>query len=196
MWTAEHRKIADREGEILSIADGANALTLGNVIALWRGDAAFREFFAATLAASLYPAFFWELPPVERGAISHPFECVTIRSDALAQMRASEWDFAEHLETVDSIAVFPNLSGDAVLIAPRRIGDGDCYGHIAAFLREAPREQQHALFRCLSEEIDKRLASRCERFWVSTSGLGVPWMHVRLDCRPKYFQHRPYASSN
>ena len=28
--------------------------------------------------------------------------------------------------------------------------------------------------------------------WVSTSGLGVYWLHVRLDSSPKYFQHTPY----
>jgi hypothetical protein len=31
------------------------------------------------------------------------------------------------------------------------------------------------------------------RFWISTSGLGVPWVHVRLDSYPKYYQYRPYA---
>jgi hypothetical protein len=28
--------------------------------------------------------------------------------------------------------------------------------------------------------------------WLSTSGLGVFWLHVRLDQRPKYYAHTPY----
>jgi hypothetical protein len=44
----------------------------------------------------------------------------------------------------------------------------------------------------LSLEIERRLATARDRFWVSTSGLGVPWVHVRLDERPKYFQFGPY----
>ncbi|WP_391540805.1 DUF6940 family protein [Halomicronema hongdechloris] len=28
--------------------------------------------------------------------------------------------------------------------------------------------------------------------WVNASGLGVAWLHVRLDTRPKYYQHEPY----
>ena len=28
--------------------------------------------------------------------------------------------------------------------------------------------------------------------WLSTAGMGVAWLHVRLDQRPKYYAHRPY----
>jgi len=29
-------------------------------------------------------------------------------------------------------------------------------------------------------------------FWVSTSGLGVAWLHVRVDSKPKYYSHEAY----
>jgi len=32
------------------------------------------------------------------------------------------------------------------------------------------------------------------RTWLSTSGLGVGWLHVRLDSRPKYYTYEPYKS--
>src|SRR5262249_14520254 len=149
--------------------------------------------FIADLAATPWPALFWELPPLESAALSRPFECALIRSEALARMRADDRDFAMHLRGPDTIAVFPNLSGDAFLIAPRKIANADCYGHVAALLRDAPRAQQHAMFRTLAREIEVRLAALPVRFWVSTSGLGVPWVHVRLDTYPKYYQHRPYT---
>jgi hypothetical protein len=192
MWTAARTGIDGREGELLSIAAGGRPLDAGETIALWRDDAAFRDFFIAELAATQWPGFFWEMPPLQSAMLSRPFECALIRSDALARMRADDRDFTMHLRGPETISVFPNLSGDAFLIAPRRIASAECYGHIAAFLRDAPREQQHALLRMLAREIEVRLAALPYRFWVSTSGLGVPWVHVRLDTYPKYYQHRPY----
>jgi hypothetical protein len=29
--------------------------------------------------------------------------------------------------------------------------------------------------------------------WLSTAGMGVSWLHLRLDSRPKYYRHRSYA---
>jgi hypothetical protein len=29
--------------------------------------------------------------------------------------------------------------------------------------------------------------------WLSTAGMGVAWLHIRLDERPKYYSHKPYA---
>jgi hypothetical protein len=31
-------------------------------------------------------------------------------------------------------------------------------------------------------------------FWLSTSGLGVYWMHVRIDVAPKYYTYAPFRS--
>jgi hypothetical protein len=30
--------------------------------------------------------------------------------------------------------------------------------------------------------------------WVRTAGLGIPWLHARLDIRPKDFRHAAYRS--
>lgn len=30
--------------------------------------------------------------------------------------------------------------------------------------------------------------------WLSISGLGVYWLRIRLDARPKYYQHLPYKN--
>jgi hypothetical protein len=31
--------------------------------------------------------------------------------------------------------------------------------------------------------------------WLSTAGLGVPWLHLRLDSYPKYYRYRPYTTA-
>lgn len=194
MWTAQRTSLGDRRGEIMAIQTDRAPLTVTDVIAGWLDDASFRNFFIAELAATAYPAFFWEMPPVSRATLADPFACALIGGDTLARMHADDSDFAEHLnDRAESVAAFPNLGGDALLIVPRRMSEADCYGHIAAFVRSAPSEQRHALFRLLALKIEERLEADGGRFWISTSGLGVPWVHVRLDSYPKYYQHRPYA---
>ena len=192
-WIARRERIAEIPGETIAIAADGRRLGAADVIALWRDDGAFRDFFIAELAATVYDAFFWEMPPVAQGTLSRPFECAVIRGDALARMRADAAPFADHLNAAaGSVAAFPNLGGDALLIAPRRISDADCYAHFAAFLRAAPRQQQHALLEMVASKALDMLSVGRERFWISTSGLGVPWVHVRLDSSPKYYQYARY----
>jgi len=196
MWKAHRQKIDELHGETIAILSRGCTLTAGEVLAGWRDDEAFRNFFIAELAATAFPAFFWEMPPLTRGALSAPFECAVIESDSLAHMRADATAFAEHLdgnEAAATVAVFHNLGGDALLIAPCRISDADCYAHIASFLRTAPVAQQHELFQVLAREAEAMLATTHGRIWISTSGLGVLWVHVRLDSYPKYYQYRRYA---
>ncbi len=140
MWIAERARIATPAGEIVTLAHGARGFSVGEVVTLWRDDTTFRDFFIEMLAASSCEAFFWEMPPLDSGALAAAFECAIIRSNALARMRADDSDFAAHLRGPESIAAFPNLGGDALLIAPRKIADAECYGHIATFVRSAPRE--------------------------------------------------------
>jgi hypothetical protein len=187
--------VTDRSGDIVTLATDGRALTVAETIAGWRDGEAFRAFFMTELAGSDCPAFFWEMPPVERRTLSKPFECAVIRGDALARMQADDTDFANYFRADPApVTSFHNLGGDALLIAPRRMTDTDCYGHIAAFARAAPAPQQHALLRLLALKTEERLQAGGSRFWISTSGLGVPWVHVRLDSYPKYYQHRPYAA--
>jgi hypothetical protein len=195
MWKTRRRTIRENWGETLSLSADGRVLSVADAIAGWRDDAMFRDFFIAELAATSFPAFFWEMPPLTRAMLCDPFECALIRGDALARMRADDTDFASHLDGAAPVAAFPNLGGDALLIAPRRMSDADCYGHIAAFVRAAPDAQRHALFQLLARETEKMLETTSSRFWISTSGLGVPWVHVRLDSYPKYYQYRRYAEA-
>src|SRR5689334_11715857 len=151
MWTATRRSIPENRGETIALAVDGRSLSVGEGVDGWHEDQGFRDLFIAELAASPYSAFFWEMPPVSRDELSKPFECAMIASEALAHMRADESDFAEHLlAATASVASFRNLGGDALLIAPTKISGTDCYAHFAGFLRDGPREQQHALFQLLA----------------------------------------------
>ncbi len=88
------------------------------------------------------------------------------------------------------MVLFPSLGGDATLLAPSPIDAATDYAHLAAFLRTADERQIQALWCKVGIHVAASL--RDEPIWLSTSGLGVAWLHVRLDSMPKYYQHQPY----
>ena len=149
------------------------------------------DLFSTMIADSGFDAVFWELPALTTGSADRPFECVLVESDALARMRPNPTPFRQYFANAkDSVVTFAHLGGDAVLVAPTPHNDA-AYTHLASFCRAAPRERQRAFWQALAAAVIERLSSR--PVWVSTSGLGVAWLHARLDDRPKYYTHAPYA---
>jgi hypothetical protein len=194
IWIAQREVVHPGASEKIVITKDNRALTFAEVIAAWRDDAAFRAFTCATLAAAPYPAFFWEMPPIRRGHADRPYECMLIRSDALARMAPDVDAFAAQFKATGTlVATFPNIGGDAILVAPEQIAAPASYAHLAAFLRTAPMGQQHQLFEALGHAIEGFLRDHDRRIWISTSGLGIAWLHIRLDAVPKYYQYQPYA---
>ena len=192
MWNASRerfdrveRVLIEREHMPVSVAEFYGAL---------RQDVGARDVLLEALRRSPFDAFFWETPPVARATAGRPFEFVTIPAPGLARTaadpRAFDAPFADLAATTP--AVFQNLSGDALLIAPRPVKNFACYNHIAAFVRHANPMKQHDLLIVLSQTVMDAISERS--LWVSTCGLGVPWLHVRLDRWPKYYAHQPYRT--
>jgi hypothetical protein len=193
-WIAQRETLKPEFSHKVTIADFERLLTFAEVIAAWRDDPMFRAFYCGELAAAPWPAFFWEMPPIRRGHTDVPYEFMLIRSDGLARMQPDAEAFAQQFKSTSNfVATFPNLGGDAMLVAPEQIAASSSYAHLAAFVRSAPQAQQHELFQTLGHAIDDFLCKYDGRIWISTSGLGVAWLHVRLDTYPKYYQHQPYA---
>ena len=166
--------------------------TWGEVVERWRNDPVFCDFFTELLASMPFEAFFWETPPIDASTFERPFECVVADARVLASVDADGDAFAQHFAGADEpIIRFENLGGDAMLVVPTPDEDVDC-AHLAAFLRTAPRSTSRELWRRVGEAVEERLSERS--MWVSTSGAGVYWLHVRLDRRPKYYVWRPYAT--
>lgn len=182
-----HRgRLVDAEGR---------ALTWEQVLAdlLTAGPAA-RELERAITSVP-WSGVFWECAPVVGRALDVPFRWVVLESAAVARLRASPRAFAEPMAVAPSgpVAVFPNLGRDALLVAPRPGGDGELGGHLVDFLRTANGRRRRAFWQAVAAACLERLSSRPDRpTWLSTSGLGVPWLHVRLDDRPKYVSWEPF----
>ena len=192
MWTANIND-GSRAGTLhIAIMRDGVATAYGDVIEAWRGDGEFRAWFNAVLAGAPYELFRWETPPVTTARAGRPFECVLLDSPWLAG-RLDSRDFAEHFRAAAEVATFANLGGDAILIAPRPLASIEAYGHLGAFARHAPEAQRHALWQAVGDAMAQRIGARA--VWLSTAGGGVPWLHVRLDDRPKYYGFDPYRSA-
>jgi hypothetical protein len=107
--------------------------------------------------------------------------------------------FREHLDRCtggELMTTFANLGGDATLVVPCASGekDADKYGHLGVFSRQAPASQQDEVWKEVGRVLsDYRQRASPRPVWLSTSGLGVPWLHFRFDSRPKYYTHEPYT---
>jgi hypothetical protein len=191
MWTVQIEQLTGGRGVRVTIDFDASPVSYAEVLRRWQIDPEFRSFFVRLLADLPFSAFRWETPPVSSANANRPFEFVLLDSPGLA--RAPDVDaFREHFrnEAQDGVVEFANLGKDAILVVPCPLGPVSAYGHLAAFTREAPEAQQHALWKLVGSAMQRRLGAR--PVWLSTAGAGVSWLHVRLDDRPKYYGYAPY----
>jgi hypothetical protein len=189
-WTAHEEPLADIRGLRFTLDVESRPATVAEVVRGWRDDANFRAFFNALLANSNYSAFRWETPAATRAALDRPFECVLLDSPGLAA-RPDAAAFALHfIDDVDVVS-FANLGGDAILVVPCPRGEPASYGHVAAFVRQAPERQRDTFWRLVGDVMERRLGTK--PVWLSTAGAGVSWLHVRLDDRPKYYGFAQYT---
>ena len=189
-WHAETEKLDD---DILRVClyNGDGCLSFSEVSILLQNEAGFRSWFTQQLRDVPMDAYFWETPPVMRKSFSRDFEYVLINAPSLSRFQADPLAFSDQFNGATSETVkFPNLGRDAILFAPVPLKKDDDYAHLAAFLRSAPENQITALWKGVFKTLPRVLTDK--PVWVSTSGLGVAWLHIRLDSIPKYYNYGPY----
>jgi hypothetical protein len=124
----------------------------------WQVDSVFREFFTVLLADAPYSAFRWEAPPIMAASAAQPFEFVILDSPELESQHAPD-AFAEPFGRFvgsEDVISFPNLNNDAILV-PCPLGPLSAYGHLGAFVRDAPDAQKHSLWKLVGELMERRL---------------------------------------
>ena len=154
--------------------------------------------------ACSFQAFRFETKGTMEGNISSVhFEFAIVNDNSLYNFAsdADPYTFADQFAgcTDDPRAcVFTNLGGDATLVAPKNVGNGDKdrYGHIAAFLRKAPTEQIQYVWKTVVTTYRVQLRTRSPQpVWFSAAGGGVAWLHFRFDKRPKYYHYIPFKQT-
>jgi len=157
-------------------------------------DAEFLDDLLRTLKETGFEAYFFETPPVTASTLdSKLFEFVIVEAPELVGVTQDSSTFSQYFKKNRLSVSFENLGGDAVLVAPVPSSDKPVYAHLALFVNEAPPNQVRECWKHLAKTVLETVERKGnERVWISTSGLGVYWLHFRLDSRPKYYQYQPY----
>ncbi len=194
MWRAQ-LDTHDKDVYKVRLFENSDPLRFEDVIYNWHDNHEFRNFYISILKESPFDAFFWEHPPLTESNLRQAYEFVLVNSPQLSSVNPDPKPFSRQFNSqADSQSVirFENLSGDAELVVPRPITTESIYSHFAIFLRKAPQTQIHHLFVILADAVKNKFGH--EPIWISTSGLGVYWLHIRLDKRPKYYTYQPYKA--
>jgi len=150
----------------------------------------FRDFYNGYLADSRFEAFFWENKPVTLNTLKEGYECNLVNSGFLAGRSPDPEAFSSYFKKDKPVVSFPNLGRDARLIVPCPFSSHSVYTHIGNFVQEAPASQIREFWRTVGVEMLEHISDKPK--WLSTSGLGVFWLHVRIDEYPKYYQTEDY----
>jgi hypothetical protein len=194
MWTPRIEQLANGRVVKYAIDLDSTPVSYAEVLRRWQNDADFRTLYMGLLADSPFSAFRWETPPITTATANRPCVLVVFVIPGLAK-KTEAAAFAERFKGAPETGVveFANLGNDAVLIVPCPNAPHSAYGHIGAFVRQAPERQRHALWQLVGAAMQRRLGTK--PVWLSTAGAGVSWLHVRLDDRPKYYGYAPYRDA-
>jgi len=192
LWTLSPLPDEGRVRRSIILRDGRR-LSHRRWIEMLREDADARSVLTEALRESTFRAYLWETPVVVPGDQLIQAEMALTESSALEHVAPDPSAFAAAFATNGRIATFANLGRDAVLVAPNPTLAPHS-AHLAAFVRSAPEEVVDGLWIAVATAVSEWLARRGRPVWVSTSGLAVPWLHVRLDSVPKYYSYRSYRN--
>jgi hypothetical protein len=175
------------------LRDESNA-SFREIFSLLETDREFTSWYTSVLSGSAFESFFWEHPPISTQNYDAAAEFVLVDGPALAMLRPDPEPFRSQFkrQQEEEVATFSNLGGDAVLVVPQPIGATTAYGHLAAFVRRAPPGQVRRLWQQTGRAVRENLST--EPRWISTAGMGVPWLHIRIDSYPKYYRFGPYKA--
>ena len=131
--------------------------------------------------------FLWETTPITLG-MREIFDEVFIESKKLDTQEEDWSSFSEYIDNSDDIYVvaFDNLTKDTRLVVPIPRKNRE-YTSIKLFMDNALLIQQIAFWKRVAIEIELML-EKYGKVWVSTHGLGVPYLHIRIAIHPKYYK--------
>lgn len=150
-------------------------------------------------------AVFWECAPITAATYdTTQFEFILMDAPSLAERTVDMEPFSDKFQEfkdAGDVISFSNVGGDAMLVIPtppKQPGLQQHFTHLESFLKHAISPQVSSLWVRVAREVNDTLLKRSlnQRLWVSTSGLGVSWLHIRLDSVPKYYNWRPYKDGS
>ena len=188
-WTADRTNNGNTE--LIELYQDDGPLKFSELFGLLQDNREFVGWYTDLLKCSPFVAYFWEHPPLTCSSFENGEEFVIIDAPMLTSMRASAEAFRSYF-VASEVVTFANLGRDATLIAPSPDGSTSGYPHLGAFLEQSTGRQITDLWQSVGRAVCDALSDK--PIWLSTSGLGVAWLHIRLDSSPKYYQYLPYRN--
>lgn len=186
--SAEFSFVATPQGEEVHV--GNAAIHWSEFQTLLVQNAAFRAALTRRLRQDPKAAFYFECTPRFPGT-DPVFRFVLVPAPSLVSRRVDGRTFAKHFSSGAGLSrTFKNLRGDSTLVVPAPEGTDASFGHLASWLRAASDLQADTVWCAVGAAID----SWTGPLWLSTSGGGVAWVHIRLDPRPKYYKHAAFRT--
>ena len=112
--------------------------------------------------------------------LKNTFRFAIFDSKTLSKRKQDNAAFNGKINCSKNVISFPSLSNDILLVVPCRKSQSVDYTSLSTFSRTASIMQQMSFWKKVGDIIK-------EGDWVSTSGLGVSWLHLRIAKKPKHY---------
>ena len=175
------------------ILNGEHPLSFEEVLMLWQGSPDFVLFYRETMKSFEYSGCFWEHPALKLEYVKAPYEAMLLKTENFSKRSIDTQAFSERIHSTSLVECFDNLGRNAKLIVPTLKLDKEVYKQFGSFINGASVEQVNAFFAAVGSELETELANG-KQIWLNTAGLGVIWLHARLDTRPKYYKIKAYKN--
>ena len=150
----------------------------------------FADWYNQQLADCPFDAFFWENKPVTKQNLDETYECTIVKSSLLRGCRRIHPRSIPISNLTPIPSRFRILAEMRQLVVPCPVAEKSVYTQIGGFVRDAPGHQILDFWTRVGKEMLGHVQQ--DPRWLSTSGLGVYWLHVRIDSVPKYYQTETY----
>jgi len=187
------KTIIDPEARIsFQILEDGVPLTFEAVFRKWQNDEQFQRSYTQWILSLGFDKLYWEHPPLRETDLSKPYECVVIKNKIKRDLQPDQNSFSSFFKKDGTTVSFPNLGRDAQLVVPSPNKQEDDFAHLAVFLRTAPEKLANSFWAKVATAYLQEI--KLGKRWLSTCGMGVYWLHVRIDQYPKYYKHGPYRN--
>lgn len=167
-------------------------LSVRSVIELFGNKKFVLEFVSIINNMIDYEAYFLECPKMNAKTLNDGFEFIIYNAKNKFKNKKANFDYFSFYSD-DYLSMCIKSHNGNIMIIPNHMKGTPCenYLNISNFLRNSLDEQIIDLFYLLSDNIKKEINSG-NTIWVSTHGLGIPWLHIRIDYFPKYYCYKKY----
>jgi len=146
-----------------------------------------------TYPSDLNKRFFYQTSVIDSN-LSNEYKEIYIESDKLEKISQDYNSFKEYFIKPKNkyVTSFTNLSGNSVLVVPvpnktkTKTKSKHNYTTLKDFIDNAPLKKQKAFWIHVAECVIE-LLKIVDKVYLNTHGLGVYYLHVRLDTIPKYY---------